>query len=429
MQCTTKKLPKGMVEIACEAGLEDIRKDLDRAAAEISKEKPIQGYRPGKAPYDVVKQRFGEMAIYEAALPDVVRRVYVKAVVDGNIRTFGEPQINVTRLAPGNPISFTASVAVVPAITSLADFRKLKVVSKPKAVEEKSVDEALGELRKMQTKEVRVEREAKAGDKIVLDMDLSQSGVPLDGGQARDHSVYLDESYYVPGMKEQVLGLKAGDKKRFTLKFPDTHYQKHLAGRDVDFDVTVKEVFELQHPALDDAFAKTVGQETMDGLRSLIRKNMETEAKEKEAQRAELELLEKIVDKSKFEEVPDAIVGAEVDRMLHELKHGVNERGIEFEEYLRNIKKSIDDLRLEFSSQAIKRIKTAIVVREIGEKEGILATDEEVMGEVQKLMNSYAHDAESQERIRSEEYQDYLRTTIRNKKVLEMLRKEAVEEK
>jgi len=427
MQIDIKKLPKNEIEISIEVPVEEYKADLEKAAKHLSEHRPIPGFRPGKASYDMVKNSFGEMAIYEEALPDVVRRAYVKAVVDGKYRSYGEPTINVTKLAPGNPIAFTATVALVPEVSSLADFRKIKVKAKTPEVPEKDIDQAVGDLRKVQTKEIRVNREARGGDKIVVDMNLSLDKVPLEGGQTKGHGIYLDEEYYIPGFKEQVLGLKEGDRKAFSLKFPHTHYQKNVAGKDVDFEVTVKEIFELIHPDVDEVFAKSLGQESVAKLRELIKSNMHHESEHKEMQRAEIEMLEKLVEKSRFGEIPDRIVNTEIERMLAELKEGLAERGVEFETYLTNIKKTLGDLKLEFAPQAVKRIKTALIIRDIGEKEKIEVADSEILEEVQNLINQYKENAEAQARIRSEEYHDYLRTTLRNRKVIEMLRKEVIE--
>ncbi len=427
MQINIKKLPKNLVEISVELGADETKPYLETAAVHISKERPIKGYRLGHAPYDVVKSNFGEMAIYEHALEDIVRKTYVQAVKENKLMTFGEPRVDVKKLAPGNPIAFTAVVAIVPKVLSVPALDSIKVKMKVPEVKEAEVETALKQLQKMRTKEAAVDREVRPQDKIVVDMDMSLAGVPLEGGQARGHGIYLDEEYYIPGLKEQVVGLKPGEKKNFKLKFPADHYQKNLAGKDVDFAVIIKQVYELNHPDLNDEFAKGLGQESLPKLRELLKKNMEEEARDKEMRRAENEALEKLAEKSKFEDIPEAIVNQEVDRMVHELSHEVAERGLKFDEYLQSLKKTLGEMKLEMAPQAVKRIKVALAMREVGDREHIEAPDAEVLAEQNRLLNAYSEDAETQARIRSEDYEDYLRSVIRNRKIVEKIREQSIE--
>lgn len=422
MKTTVAKQPKGMVELTIEVSIEEAKPLIEAAVKKMTEERPLDGFRPGKAPYDAVKQRFGEMAIYEAALPDLIRKNYVQAVKEQDILAFGQPQVEIISLVPGNPIVFKASVAVVPKVLSLADYTKFKVEAKPVSVDEKSVDGLLKELQKMQTRENQVPRVVGSHDKIVVDMDLSFEKVPLEGGQARDHGIYMDEEYYIPGLKEQLVGLKEGDKKRFTLPFNKDHFQKNLAGKDVDFDITVKAVYELVHPEINDAFAQSVGQESVAKLRDILKKNLKDEGEEKERQRQEIDILEKVAEGSKFEEIPEVILNEEIQRMLAELKQNLAGRGVDFNDYLNSIKKSTDELKLEFSTQAVKRVKTAIGLREVARKEGVDIDDAELLEEVQKLMNTYSTDPEAQRELQDEEYQEHLRTTLKHRKTLARLR-------
>lgn len=426
MSATIKKLEKGMIEVSCEIAPEDYKNELEAAAKKLTETKPLPGFRPGKASFDMVKQAYGEMAIYETALPAVIRKHYVLAVTEGKVHTYGEPKINVTKLAPGNPIAFTATVAAVPEVDKMPDWKSVKVTSKEVKVDEAKIEETLKELQRMQTKEVKVEREARDNDKLVVDMDLFVGGVPLEGGQAKNHGVYLDENYYIPGMKKEVLGMKAGDKRDFNLKFPEDHFQKNIAGKEVGVSVTAKEVYELTHPEINDELAKTVGQESMEKLRSIIKENMLTEATQKEDQRVELEILDQLVEKAKFGDVPEIVLNDEVKRMIDELKHGVAEQGATWPDYLMNIKKSEADLQLEMAPQAVKRIKTAVLIREIGEQEKVEVDDAELLSEIGKLLNRYTGNAEAQAQLRTEDYQDYLRASLRNRKVLAMVRENAL---
>ncbi len=425
MQCNVKKLPKGQMELTIEVGQSEITSTLEKAAQEISTEKPLPGYRPGKAGFEAVAKHYGEQAVYEAAMPRIVQRHYVKAVKDNDLDTYGEPEIKVTKLAPGNPVEFVATVSLVPEVSKLADPTELKIETKEPKVEAKEVDGTLKELSRMQTKEIRVNREVQDKDKIVVDMHLKKGGVPVEGGDAHNHGIYLDEEYYVPGLKEKVLGMKEDEEREFQLSFPKNHFQKMLAGAKVDFKVKMNEIYELQHPEMNDDFAKSLGQESMDKLRELLETNILKDKQQKEQQRVEGEILNKLVSKSRFGDIPERMINTEVERMMQELSQSVAERGIKFEDYLKNIKKTMDELKLEFAKQATERVKVALVIRAFGEREKIEVADTEVLAEVEQLINHYNKDPEAQKTIRSEEYQDYIRTNLRNRKVVEMLREKA----
>lgn len=422
MQSKLSLLPKSEAELRIEVGPEEISADLSAAAKRISEATKIPGFRPGHASYDVVKARVGEMKIWEEALETIIRRTYAEALSQNNLVTVGQPYFSVESLAPGNPIVYKVKTAVLPKIKKLADYRELKIAKKPVEIGEKDVDLALKQLSRMQTKEQEVARAATSADKVTVDMEMFLDNVPLEGGQAKGHGIFLSEDYYIPGLNEKLIGIKKDEKREFSLEFPKEHYQKNIAGKKVDFRVTASAVHELVHPAMDDSFAKTLGQESMARLRELIKKNMLSEAEMKENQKEEIEMLEKIVSGSDFEEIPDILVNSEIERMLKELEYSVAEQGLEFNKYLESIKKTISQLKLDFAPRALQRVKTALVIREISEKEKIGADDAEVANEISKAMNQYSNDPEAQKVLRSDEYAEEARTVSKNKKTIAFLR-------
>ncbi len=411
-----------MVELEIEVPVEEMKPYLDKAAAALALEVKIDGFRPEKVPFDVLKKHVGEMAIFEKAAELAVEKTYPKIVKDEHLETIGSPQISVLKLAPGNAFVYKATVALLPEV-KLGDYKKIKVERKKNEVPEKKVDEAMAELQKMQTKEVLVNRPAKKTDKMVLDMDMFLDKVPLEGGQVKNHSIYLSEAYYVPGLTDQLIGLSAGETKEFTLPFPKEHYQKNLAGKDVGFKVKIQSVFELQPPAPDDAFAKTLGQATFLDLKNLIRKNLLTEMENQEEARLEEELLKQVVAASRFGDIPETLVNSEAHKMVHELEDSLAERGINFEDYLKNIKKTEKDLMLDFAPRAVERIKTALAIKEIAAAEKIEATKEEIDAEVAKLAEAYKNDPELLGRVESEESRQYLANVVKNRKAVLFLKK------
>lgn len=426
MTHSLRKLPKSMVEIIIEISPENMQPYLMRAATQLSEQSTIPGFRPGKAPYEQVVQRLGAGRVWEEAAQLAVPKTYSAIVAEEKLETIGSPAIDVIKLAPDNPFIFKATAALLPEVT-LGDYAALKIERKSGEIKEEHIDKVLADLRRMQTKEVVVDRPAKtAGDKVVVDMAMSLDTVPLDGGVAKNHAVYMDEKYYIPGLKEQLAGLKKGDSKTFALPFPKEHYQKMIAGKDVDFKIEVKEVFELQSPVLDDVFAANLGHQTLSDLRKLVRGNLEQEAQGKEAERQEIELLEKAVACTKFGEVPDLLINEETHKMLRELEDGLAQQkmSLGMEEYLKKIGKTRDQLRLDFAPEAIKRVKTALLVRTLAKTEQITISESELDAEVTRVLELYKDAREQHEQIKSPEAREYLAGMLRNRKVIQWLKEQ-----
>jgi trigger factor len=425
MNITTKKLPKSAMEITVELSAEEMKPYIEKAAVRLSTEKPLEGFRPGKAPLDAVIKKYGEMPVLEAAAEEAIRSTFPKAIVQEKIISIGSPAIDVKKMAAGNPFIYTATVSLLPEVT-LCDLAEIKVEKKDVKIPESDVERAIKDLLNMRVSETVSANPAGKTDKVVIDMDMKLGGVPLEGGQAKGHQVYMDEQHYIPGFTEQILGLKKDDAKTFTLTFPKEHYQKNVAGKAVEFDVKVKEVFERKLPEWNDDFAKGFGQKTAADLDKLIRENLLAEATQKEEQRREIGAIEEAVKRSKFGDFPDILVNEEVNRMIHELKHGVGERSIEWADYLAKAGKTETQLKLDFAPQAIDRIKSALVIRAVAKENSIEATDEEVAAEIEREMNLYPDDPKTQEEIRSEEYEERVRFVLRNRKTVAFIKEKVI---
>lgn len=415
-----------MKEIRVEFPASDLKPYMERAAEKLSQHTKIEGFRPGKASYEVMVGRFGEGPILEEALPEIVRKSLVEVIKTDKLETIGEPSINVEKAAPGNDVIFTAKVAILPKVKKLPELDKVKVEAKKVEIKEEEVENVVKELQKMQKTENPVKREAKAGDKVTVDMVMSLDNVPVEGGTVKDHHIFLDEEYFVPGLKEQVIGMKKGEKKEFKLPFPKEHFQKNLAGKDVEFSVEMKQVTELSEPELNEAFAAKLGQKNMEDLRALLKKNLVDEGENKEKQRQELAVIEELIKKADFDDIPELLVNSQAQSMLHEFQHSIERQGMSFDDYLAKIGKKKTDLLLDYTPEAVKRAKSAILIRKIAEENKIDPTDADVLEEQTKMMNMYKNDAETQERVRSEEGLNYIRMVLRNRKVMEFLREKCV---
>lgn len=426
MKHAIKHLPKSAIEITFEIPAAEFAPHLETAAEHLGHELKVPGFRPGHAPRAEIEKRVGAMKIFEAALESIVRHSYLSVITEEELQTLGSPAIDVKKMAPGNDLVFTATVSILPRVTRLADYRALSISPKPIEVTESDVDLVLKDLQKMQIKETRANRPVEGHDRVVLDMTISRDKVPVEGGSVKGHIVIMDEAYYVPGLTDALRGLREGDEKDFVLVFPDTHYQKMLAGKPADFHVKINEVYARAYPPLDDEFAKSLGKQTMTEIKELLRENIRREKTNKEIERTEAELLKNIVSGSQFDDIPELLVQEEVGRMRHELERGVAERGLEWKEYLAQIKKTENDLKLDFVPHAIERAKTTIAIREISQKENITVNDKEIDEELDRVATFYKDDPETKKAVYDPEHRDRVAAVLKNRKTLARLKELAV---
>jgi len=406
---------------------DELKPFLEEAAQKVSKERKIKGFRPGKAPYEEVVKEVGDMAVHEAALNTIVRKTFVKAVLENELETIGAPEINITTLAPGNDLVYEATVTLVPKIKKLAEWKSLSVKTEPVSVTDKEVDQALKDLSGMQTKEMRAGKDEAVGkkDKVVVDLDMKKEGVPVEGGLSKGSFVFMNQESYLPGLQEAILGMKEEEKKTFEITFPEDHFQKHLAGAKVNVDASVKEIFHLEIPELDDAFAKQLGLESFEDLKKKLNENIGGEKEREANMKLERKVLDEVAEKSEFEEIPEALIDNETNKMLQELHHQINSQGLEFEQYLSSIKRSVEELQKEFKPQALRRLEIALILKEIAKEEKIEA-DEKELNKLIEEASKDIKDEETKKRVLSQEYREYQANILRNRDVIALLKKTIV---
>lgn len=425
MNHTFKKLPKSLVEFTVTVPVEEYTPLLEKAAVRISNRIAVSGFRKGHVPYDIIKREVGEASILQEAAEEIIQKTFFTAVAQEHVHTIGQPQIALEKVAPGNDFVYKATVASLPHVT-IPDLSKISVEKKTKKVDMKDAEETINALRGMQAKEVVKSGIAEGTDKLIIDMDMFIDNVPMEGGQAKDYAVYLSEDHYIPGFNEQVQGLKKDDEKEFNLTFPASHYQKMFAGKDVKFKVRVKDVFERQLPEANDEFAKALGRDTLAELKELILKNITAEAESKAEQQAEIEVLNAVIEKTEFEEIPELLIDSERQKMFYELKRDLDKNGVSIDQYLADIKKDEKSLFEEFRAQAEKRAKAALLSRSIAEEQKFEVSENEIDAEIELIKVHYKDDKEALDRLKTADVRYSIATMLQNKKVVAFLKEKVL---
>jgi trigger factor len=422
MNVEKKQLEKSQVELNVELTYEEFKPYIAEGTKKVSEETQVEGFRPGKAPYDVLKQKVGEMTILEKAARLAVNATVDQAITDNLERQpIGQPRVDITKLAPGDSMQYKMVVAMLPEIT-LGEYKNLDVEPEQVEVTDKEVTDTLENLKERQAVEKSVDREVKQGDKTIVDIDMYQDGVAIEGGQSRDTAVIIGQKNLVPGFDEKLLGVKKNEEKQFSLTYPKEHHQKNLAGKNVDFKVVVKEIYEREIPEINDEFAQKLGVNTLEELKKMVKDSLASQKQEEAQQKTEAKLVDKIIENSKFGEIPDVLTNNEAETMIQEMEQTVKNQGGKFDDYLSSIGKSRQQLLLDMTPDAVKRVKSALVIREIANQENIEVTKEEIDKKQNELLEQYKGYQKVEERVKEDSYRHYLSNIIANRKVIDKLK-------
>ena len=344
--------------------------EIDRIARDYSRKVRVPGFRPGKAPARVIKQRYKEQILHDVA-QDLIPRAVDDALRERGMEAVDTPDIRDVSVEDGRPLTFTASFDTVPPFEP-GDYSTLALHRLSSRVEEDAVDQALQRLRDRAAKFEPVEgRGVEAADFVVVDLER-------DGTNNENVTIELGGKANPPGFDEQLLGLEAGATKTFTIHHPSDYAIAELAGIDVSYTVKVKGIKRRVRPELDDEFAKDLGEfETLDALRARVREDLEHQARHKAEGEIRAELMKELSLRVPFE-VPPSLLEREIDRRIEDFAHRLIEQNIDPRQA------GIDWTAFRESQRDAAReaVAGAIVLDEVARREQLDVTEEDIEREI-----------------------------------------------
>jgi trigger factor len=422
MNITKKSLGKSQIELTVEMTAEEFKPFIARGAEKVSLEVKIEGFRPGKAPLDILKRTVGEMTILEEAAKIAIDKNVDKAIRDNvTEQIVGQPQISLTKLAPDNPLEYKIVLTLLPEV-KIGAYKDLKIKEAGVEVKDEEMKKLITQLREMRANEVISEAPVKDGDRVMLDIEIFLDKVPVDGGQGKNTAVIMGKNYVIPGFDKNIIGAKKDDVKEFSLPYPAEHYDKNLAGKLAEFRVKVKEVYSRVLPEVNDDFVKGFGLKSPEELKSNIKKSLAAEKEQEEMRKSEIAMLDKIIGSSTFGDIPEVLIKHETEVMLAELEHNVKSQGGKFDDYLTHLKKTKEQLALDMMPDAIKRVKVSLIVREVAKLEKISVDHEEIHKVIDDIAKQYKDNPTVLERVHGHAYHEYVENNLTGKKVMESLR-------
>jgi len=418
-----KQLPKSRVELTISVPAQELERFLDLAAEELSKDINVNGFRPGKAPRKIIEQKVGSEKILAHGAEKAIKKSYVDSIVRNKIEAIGEPEVTITKIAPGNNLEYKAVVSVMPKIT-LTDYRKeAKQIKKIDSVNIKpgQVDKEIENLRQSRARLITVDREARKGDRVEIDFRVLVDGQEIKDGVSKNHPLVIGENYFIPGFEDRLLGMKEGEEKKFDLSFPKDYRQKELAGQLARFEVRMNLVQERQLPKADDEFAISLGKfESLEKLKESLKEGLELEEKKKNQDKRRIKIIEKI-SKSSQMDVPDILLENELEKMLGEFEQNITQTGMDLDAYLNYIKKTREEIKKDWRIPALNRVKAALILKEIARKENIEVESREIESEMNKVLAYYENTGAVKKNVDMESLYNYTKGNLLNEKVFQFL--------
>ncbi|MFH0873822.1 MAG: trigger factor [Candidatus Komeilibacteria bacterium] len=421
MNIQEKKLDHGQLQLTIELAVDELVPYIERAASRLAQTTAIAGFRPGKAPLELVKSHLGEMKIWQEAAQLAVPKTLHQAIQEKHLITVGQPDVTLEKLAPNNPLVFTATMALMPEVT-LGKWQALKMPLDEVTVSSEEVDKVVNDFASWQATETIADRPAQLKDKVEVDFEVLVDGVVIEGGKAIKYPMILGSSSMIPGMEEQIIGLKAGEEKEFDLTFPQEYFQASLAGKQARFQVKVVTVMQRNLPIINDDWAQKLVHKTLLEWRQELRASIMADKQAEKAREWENSIMEQIIGVSTFGEIPKTLLANEISKMLHELQHSVEQRRMKWADYLQGMKKTEEQLKQEFEPTATNRVKAALIMRQIAKDSAMTITLEELEQDLAAQEQQYQGNEQALEVVHSPEYKEYMENVLINRKVMQLIR-------
>ena len=352
----------------------------------------VDGFRKGHVPEDVIEKTFAD-DIRDEILNRVIREEYAEVLKDKSFRPVSELQITDLKLEKDS-LKVNLKVAVFPEF-DLPEYKGLNIELEKVEVSDEDVSSQLDKMASRAKKyEKTIREEAKNGDIATIDFEGFVDGVAFEGGKAEGHKLELGSKTFIDNFEEQIVGHKVGEEFEVNVKFPEEYHAENLKGKPAIFKIKLHSLEEIVLPELNDDFAKENGADTLEDLKTNVRANLLVE-KENQAKNVKLsKIVEKIVDGVNLE-VPEILVEQDIDANIAQFVQQLQMQGMNLESYLSMTGQTVEKMREDLRTNAIKGIKTSFVLSKIGEIEDIKVTDEDIENELKNIGAMYGMDVEA----------------------------------
>lgn len=428
MSLQVEKLEKNMAKLTIEVSAEEFDAAIQKAYLKNRSKMSIPGFRKGKAPRQVIEKMYGVGIFYEDAANEIIPEAYEKEVKDCDLEIVSQPSIDVVQIEKGKPFIFTAEVAVKPEV-ELGEYKGIKVEKKEITVTDEEVADEIEKARKQNAREITVEdRPAALQDIVNIDFEGFMDGVAFDGGKGTGFDLTLGSHSFIDTFEDQIVGKNVGDEFDVNVTFPEDYQAANLAGKPAVFKVKVNKITANELPELNDEFAQDVSEfDTLDEYKEDVKKNLTTAKENRAKAEKEDKVIEAIIEGAKMD-IPQPMIDTQVRQMANEFAQRLQAQGLSVDQYMKftgmDSAKFIETLK----PQALKRIQSRLVLEAIAKAENIVASQEEIDEQMEKMAKAYNMEVEKVKELIGEEEKKQMGADIAVQKAVDLVTEAAIEE-
>lgn len=430
MSIQVEKLDNNMAKLTIEVSADDFEKACNDAYNKNKSKISIPGFRKGKVPRQIIEKTYGPGIFYEDAADICIRNTYGEEL-DANkeIEVVSRPEIEVTQCEKGKSFIYVASVALKPEV-KLGKYKGVKIEKVSTEVTDADVDAEIEKERRANSRTIVVEdRPVKDGDITVINFEGFVDGVAFEGGKGENYPLTIGSGQFIPGFEEQLIGAKIGEDVEVNVTFPEDYQAEDLAGKAAVFKCKVNEIKETELPEADDEFASevsdfdTIAEWKEDLMKSLTEKKAASAKEEKENK-----ALEAAVENAEMV-IPDAMAEFECEQMINDYAMRLSQQGLSIDQYLMFTGMDMDGLKAQMKPQAIKTIKSRLVLEAIVNEEKLEANDDEIDAEIAKMAEMYGMEADKLKESIGDREKELMSKDVCLRKAVELVAAEAKEGK
>ena len=376
-------------EITIKIEGEEWKKALEEAYLENNKKAKIDGFRPGKAPYDVFVKHYGVESLFMDAADKVLQPAYLKAITDSKLVPVVEPKVDLKGVSE-KEVEFVFTIITKPEL-KIKKYEGLKVKKDKLEVKESEIQDEIDHLLEQYAELVIKEGTVENGDTVIIDYEGSVDGVPFEGGKAQNQSLVIGSKTFIPGFEEQLIGMEKESEKDINVVFPEDYHAENLKGKEAVFKVKVHEIKTKKNRELDDEFFEDLGMEgvnSVETLKDAIKEHLEAHKKTDIENKFVDDMLDAISKETEVD-IPEEMVEDEINHLIKRFEDQLKYQGASLDLYYKLTNSTEEALRSQVEKEAFKNVLYRLILEELVKILKIEVSDEEAKEEIKKMAEEY----------------------------------------